>query len=124
MLIDNDMIGNVQRILRGIEVTDETLSYDVIRDTVFGAGHYLGHQQTLEYMQTEYLYPEVADRSTPGALEELGRQALYEKANQRVREMMADYYPEYISSAADARIREHFPIRLERKDMQPNNGRW
>jgi len=124
MLIDNDMIGNVQRILRGIEVTDETLSYEVIRETVFGAGHYLGHPQTLERMQTEYLYPEVADRLTPGAWEEMGRHTLYEKANLRVREMMADYYPEYIDPKADARIRTHFPIRLERKDMQANNGRW
>ena len=28
MVIDNDMLGNVQRLLRGIEVTDETLSYE------------------------------------------------------------------------------------------------
>ncbi len=124
MLIDNDMIGNVQRILRGIEVTDETLSYDVIKETVFGAGHYLAHAQTLEYMQSEYLYPEVADRMTPGAWEEAGHHTLYEKANIRVREMMTDYYPEYIDPEADARIRKDFPIRLEQRDMRPGNGRW
>jgi len=40
LLIDNDLLGNAQRLLRGIEVNDETLSYDVIRDTVSGIGHY------------------------------------------------------------------------------------
>jgi trimethylamine--corrinoid protein Co-methyltransferase len=124
ILIDNDMIGNVQRIIRGIEVNDETLSYDLIRETVYGAGHYLGNQQTLELMQSEYLYPEIADRDTPGAWEETGHESLYEKANRRVKEMMRDYYPETISPEADRRIRARFPIRLNRKDMQPGNGRW
>jgi hypothetical protein len=37
---------------------------------------------------------------------------------------LSESYPTYIDPAADARIREHFPIRLEPKDMQPGNGRW
>jgi trimethylamine--corrinoid protein Co-methyltransferase len=67
MIIDNDMIGNIQRIVRGIEVTDETLSVDVINEAVHGVGHFLGNEQTLNMMQSEYLYPNVADRLTPGA---------------------------------------------------------
>ena len=124
MIIDNDMIGNIQRVLRGIEVNDETLSYDVINETVFGAGHYLGNKQTLELMQSEYLYPEVADRLTPGAWEELGSRTLYEQAHERVGEMLSNYYPDYIDPAADKRIRSHFPIRLQPEEMRAGNGRW
>jgi len=124
MIIDNDMIGNIQRVLRGIEVTDETLSYDIINETVFGAGHYLGSQQTLELMQSEYLYPEVADRLTPGAWEEMGCKTLYEQAHEQVGEMLASHYPTYIDPAADKRIRDRFPIQLKAEDMRPGNGRW
>jgi trimethylamine--corrinoid protein Co-methyltransferase len=124
MVIDNDMIGNVQRMLRGIEVTDETLSYDVIKETVFGAGHYLGHPQTLALMKSEFLYPEIADRSTPGAWEEAGHRTIYERANERVHEMLSTHYPEYIPPDADRRIRERFPIKLQPEDMRPGNGRW
>jgi len=124
MIIDNDMIGNVQRILRGIEVTDDTLSYEVIKDTVSGAGHYLGSSQTLELMNTEYLYPDIADRQTPGAWVDDGCKTLYERAHERVGEMLADYYPTYIDPEADKRIRDQFPIRLQPEDMQPGNGRW
>jgi trimethylamine---corrinoid protein Co-methyltransferase len=124
MLIDNDMIGNVQRILRGIEVTDETLSYKVIEDVVSGAGHYLGHSQTLQLMESEYLYPKIADRLAPTAWEEMGSETLYQQAHRRVHEKLADFYPQYISAEADARIRRHFPIRLTREDMQPGNNRW
>jgi trimethylamine--corrinoid protein Co-methyltransferase len=124
MIIDNDMIGNIQRVLRGIEVTDETLSLDVINDAVFGIGHYLGHPQTLELMQTEYHYPDIADRLTPGAWADMGRKTLYEQAHERAREMLTDYYPTYIDAAADKRIRDNFPIRLQPEDMKPGNGRW
>ncbi len=124
MVIDNDMIGNVQRILRGIEVTDETLSYEVIKNTVSGTGHYLGSQQTLDLMHSEYLYPDLADRSAPGAWESLGNKNLYEQAHERVHEMLESYYPTYINAAADARIRSKFPIELNPNDMRKGNGRW
>lgn len=124
MVIDNDMLGNVQRLLRGIEVTDETLSYEVIKDTVFGTGHFLNQAQTLELMQTEFLYPEVADRRTPGEWEASGKEDVFELAHRKVKQVLSSHYPEYIDPAADARIRDKFPIRLSNKDMQPGNGRW
>ena len=124
MVIDNDMLGNVQRLLRGIEVSDETLSYDVIVDTVFGVGHFLNQPQTLELMQKEYLYPEVADRRTPGEWEVTGKEDIYELAHEKVKKTLASYYPEYIDPAADRRIRDNFPIRLAREDMRAGNGRW
>jgi len=124
MVIDNDMLGNVQRLLRGIEVTDETLSYDVIKDTVFGTGHFLSQPQTLELMQTEFLYPEVADRRTPGEWESGGKEDVYELAHRKVKQVLSSHYPEYIDPVADARIRDKFPIRLSSKDMRPGNDRW
>jgi trimethylamine--corrinoid protein Co-methyltransferase len=124
MLIDNDMLGNIQRVLKGIEVTDETLSMDVIEEAVFGAGHYLGNQQTLELMQSEYLYPDIADRLTPGAWREMGCKTIYDQAHERVGAMLRDHYPVYIDADADARIRAKFPIRLRPQDMLPGNGRW
>lgn len=124
MVIDNDMIGNVQRLLRGIEVNDETLSYDVISDVVSRSGHYLDHPQTLSLMQTEFHYPDLADRCTPGAWEENGSPTIYQQAHERVRETLTNHYLCLISTKADARIRDRFPIRLERADMNPGNGRW
>ena len=124
MLIDNDMLGNVQRLLRGVEVTDDTLSYEVIRDAVFGSGHYLDKPQTLELMQSEYQYPDLADRRTPGEWEATGRENIYELAHERVKQILSSHYPERIDPQADARIRERFPIRLDRADMRPGNGRW
>jgi trimethylamine--corrinoid protein Co-methyltransferase len=124
MVIDNDMTGNILRLLRGVEVTDETLSYRVIHDAVFGAGHYLNQEQTLRIMQTEYLYPEVGDRRTPNDWEQSGKEEIVELAHRRVKKILSAHYPQYIDTARDARIRERFPIRLRPEDMRPGNGRW
>ena len=124
MVIDNDMIGNVQRLLRGIEVNDETLSCEVISDVVSRSGHFLDHPQTLSLMQTEFHYPDLADRCTPGEWEDKGRLTIYQQAHDRVCKTLGSHYPELISTKADARIRDRFPIRLDRTDMLPGNGRW
>ncbi len=38
----------------------------------------------------------------------------------RLREILAVHYPAYIEPAADARIRERFPIALPREAMRPS----
>lgn len=124
LLIDNDMLGMILRVVRGIEVSDETLSYKVIGDTIYGAGHFLNQEQTLKIMETEYLYPDIADRRTSGEWQVTGKEDIYELAHRQVKKMLGSYYPDYISNEADARIREKFPIKLSKADMQPGNGRW
>jgi len=124
LLIDDDLMGNAARLLRGIEVTDETLSYDVIAATVAGAGHFLGAEQTLRLMRSEYHYPAMADRSSPGEWVERGSRTIYAQAHERVREILASHYPSYLHPDVDARIRARFPIRLDPADMRPGNGRW
>ncbi len=124
LMIDNDMLGMAQRVVAGIEVSDETLSLDVIREVALGPGHYLGQPQTLELMETDYLYPDLADRSTPGAWEEEGSLDIMARARQGVKEVLSSHYPDHIDAQTDAAIRARFPIRLAQADMQTGNGRW
>lgn len=81
LVIDNDSIGAALRAVRGIEVSDETLSIAVIRDLCLDRpGHFLGHAQTLKLMHTEYLYPEVGDRGSPKDWLEQGADSVVERA--------------------------------------------
>lgn len=124
MVIDNDMLASVLRTVRGIEVTDETLSYDIINDVVHGEGHYLRQPQTLALMRSEYTYPELADRGSPSDWEDEGSPDIRKRAGERVRSLLESHYPEYIEPDLDRKIREHFPIVLAPEDMRPGNGRW
>ena len=124
MVLDNDLIGAVQRSLRGIEVNDETLSYEVIERTVLGPCHYLGADQTLALMQTEYLYPKLADRTSLSEWQYRGSPELLANAHQRVREIMATHYPSVIDPARDASLRQRYDIRIAREYMSAGNARW
>ena len=112
LVIDNDMLGNVLRTVRGIEVTEETLSYEMIREVVHGDGHYLRQPQTLELMRSEYVYPDIADRGTAAEWVEEGSPDMRLRAAARAEEILSTHYPEYIDPDMDRRIRERFPIQL------------
>lgn len=124
MVIDNDMLGAIQRMLKGVEVSDETLSFEVIKEVARGPGHYLGHPQTLALMETEYLYPALADRTSQTEWQDGEGGDILEAAGARVREILSTHYPSYIDAATDAKIRERFEIRLPVTAMHPGNGRW
>jgi trimethylamine--corrinoid protein Co-methyltransferase len=125
LVIDNDMLGSVQRAVRGIEVSDETLSYEVLEEVCCGGpGHFLGQPQTLRMMESEYLYPELGDRSPTSEWEEKGSKLIHERATERVRELMSSHYPEYIDRALAEELRRRFPIKLTAEAMTPGSGRW
>ncbi len=117
-VIDNDMLGAVNRTVRGIEVSDETVSIEVMRDVcVGGPNHFLGHDQTMGLMQKDYVYPDVADRTSPKEWVEQGSTNVIERAKIKVDEILSGHYPRYVSDVVDSELRQQFPIRLDRDFM-------
>ncbi len=115
LVMDNDILGAAMRITRGIEVNEETLGFDVIKDVCLGnKGHYLGAGQTLSVMQTEYIYPELGDRLSPNEWAEQGKPVLLDKAIARKREILDGFFPTHISDEVDREIRAQFDIHLPR----------
>ncbi|MEM7429623.1 MAG: trimethylamine methyltransferase family protein [Pseudomonadota bacterium] len=104
-VIDNDMLGGVLRSLRGVEADEANLSVDVISEVVRGEGHYLGHAQTLERMESDYVYPQVADRRGPADWQEDGARDMLERARDEVRAILAAPGPNYLPVEVDQRIR-------------------
>ncbi len=119
LVIDNDMLGSVLRTVRGIEMSKDHLAVETIRDVCLqGPGHFLGHAQTLDLMQKDYVYPTIGDRTSPKEWVEQGSTNVVDKAHKRTQEILAEHYPDHIDAAMDARIRESFPIRLPRGNMR------
>ena len=119
-VIDNDMLGAVNRTVRGIEVNDESISVEVMRDVcIDGPTHYLGHDQTMNLMQKDYVYPEVGDRTSPKEWVEQGSTDVIKKAQARVEQILTSHFPRYIDDATDDILRENFPIRLPKNQMSP-----
>jgi trimethylamine--corrinoid protein Co-methyltransferase len=61
LVIDNEILGMCQRVLRGIEVTDETLAADLMIEKGPG-GHYIADGHTLRHMRGEFFMPRLSNR--------------------------------------------------------------
>jgi trimethylamine--corrinoid protein Co-methyltransferase len=118
LVIDNDIIGATQRTIRGIDMSEDALSVEAIRATCLGGPqHFLGHEQTLARMQREYLYPAVGDRMSPKEWTEQGRRTALDRAEAKVKSILASHYPSHLPRDIDDQIRTRFPVRLERRLM-------
>tara|TARA_B100000029_G_scaffold215366_2_gene213209 strand:+ start:96 stop:704 length:609 start_codon:yes stop_codon:yes gene_type:complete len=117
LVIDNDMLGAINRTIRGIEITPDKLSIETIRSVIYGDGHFLGQDQTLSLMQSEYIYPEVGDRLSPDDWFDAGATSVDQRARDRVREVLSSHFPSHVSPDVDARIRGRFDIRLPIEEL-------
>lgn len=108
-VIDNEMHAAIYRMLRGVEVSDATLGFDTICQVVMGEGHFLGAGQTHAAMERDYFYPSLADRDAPITWAEKGALDMWARARLRVRDILRDHRPTYVSPDQDNAIRALFP---------------
>ena len=62
LVITNEVIAMVKRIMRGIEVNEESLALDVI-NKVGPGGNFLLEEHTLHHFRKELWHPELMDRN-------------------------------------------------------------
>ncbi len=124
LFIDNEALGMILRTARGIEITDDTLSLEVINECAIDPGHFLGNSQTLQYMESEYLYPTLMDRTPTGDWEQAGSKDIFERSRDAVANILSSHYPIYIDSTTDQKIRDRYPIQIRQANMDADSGRW
>jgi len=111
-VIDNDILGMAMRVVRGIEVNDETLALDVI-DEVGPGGHYLMADHTLRHMRSEFYYPsDVVDRQGRDMWQEAGALDALERAKQIARDILAEHQPEPLDPDVENWIHERFGLKI------------
>lgn len=115
---DDEMLSHIYRAIRGIEVTEETLGFEAIRNVVTGEGHFLGSAHTMAAMQRDYYYPPIADRVDPRTWAEEGARDFWSVSRARARTILHDHYPTYLDPAVDRKIRETYNILLEPSQMR------
>ncbi len=115
LILGDDMIGQAMRCLRGFDVDDTTLALDQMRQVCLeGPGHYLGTSETLSRMQKDFVYPAVADRSSPKEWAEKGKPDLIAKAMARKEEILSKPSTAAFDPILDQQLRERFPIHLNK----------
>lgn len=110
LVLGDDILGQVLRCVRGIDVTEESTSIEAMKEVCLGGpGHYLGSGQTLRLMQTEYVYPTLGNRMSPKEWVESDRPMLLERAIARKNEILSKAGAQ-IDPQIDAAIRRDYNI--------------
>jgi trimethylamine--corrinoid protein Co-methyltransferase len=86
-VIDDEILGMTKRALKGIEITPDTLAFDIMKKIGPG-GHFVSSQHTRKFMRKEQFLPKISDRSTRKEWLSKGSPDTRQKAMQRVKEIL------------------------------------
>ena len=93
VVIDNEIIGYVKRMLEAFEVDDLGWAVDAICEVGPG-GHFLGHPSTAERFRTEFWLDHIFERLAFYSEEALTHDALVERARAKAQRILAEHQPE------------------------------
>lgn len=117
-VIDNDMLGMIQRTLSPIEVSEDTLAISTIGHVIHDEGHFLGQSETYKRMKTDFLYPDIADRRSFEEWENDGSMDIRVSAKERAKEILSNHFPKHLSADIENSLRSKFDIKLPATRMQ------
>ena len=96
MMIDDEIVSHVSRIASGIEVSEQTLSVDVIAKTG-PMGNYLKHAATLRQFRREHHQAVLSDRATRQQWTASGSRDTNTRAIARIKDILEKHVPEPLS---------------------------
>jgi trimethylamine--corrinoid protein Co-methyltransferase len=92
LVMSNEIISSVKRILRGVPVDAGHLALEAIR-RVGPGGHYLMDEHTMKHFRNEFWVPELFDRSNWETWQSNGGKALQARVHERVLDLIEHYDP-------------------------------
>ncbi len=109
MVIDNEIIGRCLRVLRGIEVNDETIALDLMLEVSAGRADFLAEEHTIRHMRTEFEPNTISDCEHREAWEASGAKDTFARARDAAKRILAEHKPLEIDPNVDRQIRDRFP---------------
>jgi trimethylamine--corrinoid protein Co-methyltransferase len=107
-VIDNEILGMINRILAGIRVDDDTLAFDVL-ERVGPGGNFVTEDHTVDHMMDEFFYPKLSVRCSFDIWEDLGRPDMLSRAHVRVQEILGERRDGLIDLDTVSEIKKAFP---------------
>jgi trimethylamine---corrinoid protein Co-methyltransferase len=104
MIIDHDVCEMIGKVLQGIQVDEETLAADLIKQVGPIPGNYLRQDHTRRHWRDEYLFPRAGVRETYDDWVNGGSKGAVERAAEAARRLMATHKVNPLPAEADREI--------------------
>lgn len=108
LVIDNEIIGMTMRALEGIQVNDETLAFDLIKEVGPG-GHFVSARHTRRHMRSELYQPLHSDRQDRESWSHAGSKDARQRATEKARQILEEAPRSCIPEEARERIQKEIP---------------
>ncbi len=95
-LLDNEILEATFRIVKGITVDKDTLGVEALKE-VGPQGNFLAHDHTLKYLRKTRWMPALTDRKNWEAWEIDGAKDMRDRAREKVRRILKEHHPQYVS---------------------------
>jgi len=92
LVMSDEIISMVKRVVGGLAVDDEHLATDVI-DRVGPGGNFLADDHTLKHFRTEFWFPKLIDRSRRESWEAQGSKTLGQRVRAKVIDLIEHFEP-------------------------------
>jgi len=92
LMMQHEVIGYVERMMQGIEVSDETIGIDTIR-SVGHEGTFLGEPHTVEHFRRELWFPKLLDRQFWETWVEEGRKDMAQCCRDMKEKILKEHQP-------------------------------
>ena len=105
LLIDQEIVRMLRRVLQGIPVNKETIALDVIK-AVGPAGNYLSQKHTRQFMRQELSTTNLINRRMRDNWENNGAKDMPTLAREQAREILANYKATPLEPEVAKKIRD------------------
>jgi trimethylamine--corrinoid protein Co-methyltransferase len=105
LVIDNEMAGYVKHLIKGAEITDETIALETIQQRGVGA-HFLDCETTLLHLRESYYPPTLFYRKRKSEWLREGAKDLLERAHDKAEDLLSRDTPVFLSDAQMASMDE------------------
>jgi len=103
LLMQHEIIGYVERVMRGFEIDDETLGIDTIRQ-VGHDGTFLAAEHTLRHFREELWFPQLLDRQFWPNWVEAGAADMHQRCVEEKDRILRDHEPEPLDPDVEREI--------------------
>ena len=117
LVIDDELVGMVQRALEGVEVNEDTIGLDIIKKVATSTQKgttFLGEKHTLKHMRKELYFPTLLDRNRRATWRKKGSKDIMIRARERVDEILETQKGPGLSSEVENKLAEYIKMVSER----------
>lgn len=104
LMMDNEINLSVKHVVKGMQVNEETLSVDLIKE-IGHTGNYLTHPSTFEHC-ADAMAPKLMSRENYERWRSKGSESLHERALEKARDIVENHKPVPLSDQARKEIKE------------------